>query len=120
MTNNETDNTKTLLYINGYTYSSPIVYVKEAVEWKIYYICRDYLGCITHMVNADGSLVQELNYDAWGRLRNPQTQEVYGVSAQPVLKLGRGYTGHEHLLLFGLVNMNACLYDPVFKYRLKK
>ena len=64
-------------------------------------------------MNADGTLAQELSYDAWGRLRNPQTQEVYGVSAQPVLKLGRGYTGHEHLSLFGLVNMNARLYDPV-------
>jgi RHS repeat-associated protein len=25
---------------------------------------------------------------------------------------GRGYTGHEHLLAFGLINMNARLYDP--------
>ena len=28
------------------------------------------------------------------------------------LLLGRGYTGHEHLPWFGLVNMNARLYDP--------
>ena len=27
--------------------------------------------------------------------------------------LGRGYTGHEHLAVFGLVNMNARLYDPI-------
>lgn len=27
--------------------------------------------------------------------------------------LGRGYTGHEHLTWFGLINMNARLYDPV-------
>ena len=101
----ETDDTKTLLYINDNAYSSPIVYVKESGQWKIYYICRDYLGSITHLVNADGTLAQELSYDAWGRLRNPQTQEVYGASAQPVLKLGRGYTGHEHLSLFGLVNI---------------
>lgn len=46
-------------------------------------------------------------------MRNPATQEVYGASEQPVLKLGRGYTGHEHLSLFGLVNMNARLYDPL-------
>ena len=26
--------------------------------------------------------------------------------------LGRGYTGHEHLDWFGLINMNARLYDP--------
>ncbi len=50
----------------GEVYSSPIVYVKEDVEWKIYYICRDYLGSITHLVNADGSLAQELSYNVWG------------------------------------------------------
>ncbi len=109
----ETDDTQSLLYIDGNAYSSPIVYVKEGGQWKIYYICRDYLGSITHLANADGSLAQELSYDAWGRLRNPATQEVYGESSQPTLKLGRGYTGHEHLSLFGLVNMNARLYDPV-------
>lgn len=27
--------------------------------------------------------------------------------------LGRGYTGHEHLTWFDLINMNARLYDPV-------
>ncbi|WP_454958591.1 hypothetical protein [Capnocytophaga sputigena] len=26
--------------------------------------------------------------------------------------LDRGYTGHEHLLSVGLINMNARLYDP--------
>ena len=27
--------------------------------------------------------------------------------------LGRGYSGHEYMPWFGLVNMNARLYDPV-------
>lgn len=31
---------------------------------------------------------------------------------EPELFLGRGYTGHEHLQWFGLINMNARLYDP--------
>ncbi len=31
----------------------------------------------------------------------------------PEPPLGRGYTGHEHLTAFGLVNMNARLYDPL-------
>ena len=99
------------LYLGGDTYSAPAVYVKEAGNWKIYYICRDYLGSITHVANADGSLKQELSYDAWGRLRNPATQVVYTPGSEPVLFLGRGYTGHEHLPWFGLVNMNARLYD---------
>jgi RHS repeat-associated protein len=79
---------------------------------NIYYICRDYLGSITHVANADGSLKQELSYDAWGRLRNPATQVAYDPGSEPVLFLGRGYTGHEYLPWFGLINMNARLYDP--------
>ncbi len=29
------------------------------------------------------------------------------------MKFDRGFTGHEHLEMFGLINMNARLYDPV-------
>ena len=79
---------------------------------KVYYIFRDYLGSITHIANSDGSLKQELSYDAWGRLRNPSTQEAYTSGSEPALFIGRGYTGHELLPWFGLVNMNARLYDP--------
>ena len=79
---------------------------------NIYYLCRDYLGSITHITNGSGSVVQELSYDAWGQLRNPTNQTVYTPGSAPDLFLGRGYTGHEHLSMFGLVNMNARLYDP--------
>lgn len=101
------------LYLGGDAYSAPAVYVKQGSSWNIYYLCRDYLGSITHIVNSAGSSVQELSYDAWGRLRNPVNQTLYSVGSEPVLFLGRGYTGHEHLTMFGLVNMNARLYDPV-------
>ena len=37
----------------------------------------------------------------------------YTPGSEPALFLGRGYTGHEHLAWFGLVNMNARLYDPL-------
>ena len=91
------------LYLGGDAYSAPAVYVKEAGLWKIYYICRDYLGSITHIANADGTLKAEYSYDAWGRLRNPATQAAYAPGSEPVLFLGRGYTGHEHLPLFIVV-----------------
>jgi RHS repeat-associated protein len=64
------------------------------------------------VANADGSLKAEYSYDAWGRLRNPATQTAYTPGSEPVLFLSRGYTGHEYLPWFGLVNMNARLYDP--------
>jgi RHS repeat-associated protein len=67
---------------------------------------------IYYVTNANGAVVQELSYDAWGRLRNPATQQTYTPGNEPNLYLGRGYTGHEHLPWFGPVNMNARLYDP--------
>lgn len=109
----QTSSSKEKLYLFGDFYNSGAVYIKEGSSKGIYYILRDYLGSITHIVDSNGALVQELSYDAWGRLRNPATQEVYTHEQQPALFLGRGYTGHEHLTQFGLVNMNARLYDPI-------
>lgn len=103
---------KEKLYLFGDFYDAPAVYVKENGSEKIYYILRDYLGSITQIVASDGTKVQELSYDAWGRLRNPTNQKIYASGEEPVLFLGRGYTGHEHLTQFGLINMNARLYDP--------
>ncbi|MFV0376510.1 MAG: RHS repeat-associated core domain-containing protein [Mangrovibacterium sp.] len=104
---------KEKLYLGGDAYSAPAVYVKQASgAWQLYYLCRDYLGSITHVANSSGSLIQELSYDAWGRLRDPATYTAYAPGAEPDLFLGRGYTGHEHLTWFGLVNMNGRLYDP--------
>ena len=57
--------------------------------------------------------MQELSYDAWGRMRDPDSYESYQPGDEPEIFLGRGYTGHEHLTHFGLINMNARLYDPV-------
>ena len=102
------------LYLGGDAYSAPAVYVKEGSgAWTFYNIGRDYLGNITHIATVDGTLVEENSYDPWGRLRNPETREIYSLGTEPELMLGRGYTGHEHLTWFGLINMNARLYDPV-------
>ena len=83
------------------------------VVWELHFIGRDYLGSITHIADSEGELVAEYSYDAWGRLRDPDTQELYGSGKEPELMLWRGFTGHEWLPWFGLYNMNARLYDPV-------
>ncbi len=102
------------LYLGGDAYSAPAVYVKEGSgAWTFYNVGRDYLGNITHIATSDGTLVEENSYDPWGRLRNPETKEIFALGTEPRLMLGRGYTGHEHLTWFGLINMNARLYDPV-------
>jgi len=101
------------LYLGGDVYTAPAVYVRDNnAGWQLHYICRDYLGSITQVTDGSGSLVQEMGYDAWGKLRVPNNMHVYTPDTEPELFLGRGYTGHEHLPYFGLINMNARLYDP--------
>ena len=56
-----------------------------------------------------GDAVERLNYNAWGRRRNPQTLSYDNVTAS----FDRGYTLHEHYDDFGLINMNGRLYDPL-------
>ena len=110
----EIDNSFTeRFYLGGDAYDALAVCVNDFGVDSTYYILRDYLGNITHIINEDGTLRQELSYDAWGRLRNPDTHQLYAVGKEPKLLLDRGYTGHEYLPWFGLVNMNARLYDPV-------
>ena len=107
---------KQKLYIGGDAYSAPAVIINQGSgnSWSFYYICRDYLGSMTHLVNISGIVESgnEYSYDAWGRLRNLSTHVAYTPGSEPALLLDRGYTGHEHLPQFGLINMNARLYDP--------
>ncbi|WP_300600771.1 FG-GAP-like repeat-containing protein [Niabella sp.] len=74
-------------------------------------VYTDYLGSILVVTNSSGTVVAEQNFDAWGRKRNPANWTYASVPSVPVW-LFRGYTGHEQLEAFGLINMNARLYDP--------
>ena len=105
---------KTVLWLGGSPYSAPAAMLKDygSDTWRLVHVLRDNLGSITHVVDTAGVVLQQMGYTAWGQLRDPQTGEAYGPDSQPELLLGRGYTGHEHLPWFGLVNMNARLYDP--------
>ena len=70
----------------------------------------DHLGSLTAVINAETDSVTRYSYNAWGRARDPQdwTRPYEGE-----LFAGRGYTGHEHLQAFSLINMNGRVYDPV-------
>lgn len=105
---------KEKLYLAGENYydASAVLVKDHTNSWKLYYIGRDYLGSITDIITEAGTKYASYNFDAWGRQRN-SSSHVYIPSGQEVeLFLGRGYSGHEHLKEFGLVNMNARLYDP--------
>ena len=56
------------------------------------------------------------NHDAFGRQRNPANWNDYTTIPSITLNgfvLDRGYTGHQHLKEFGIINMNGRLYDPI-------
>ena len=102
------------LWLGGGYYGAPVVLeVTDTMSYR--YVMRDHLGSITHVYTAEPipTLLQELSYDAWGRLRNLDTHEAYASDSIPTPILGRGYTGHRHIAGIGLIDMNARLYDPM-------
>jgi uncharacterized protein (TIGR02594 family) len=107
-------NVKKYTYIGGDAYTAPVMAVTQNGTTNYYYLLRDYLGSITHVVNTSNSVVAEYSYDAWGRMRNPATWVTYAPGQEPELTFaGRGFTGHEHLPWFKLINMNGRVYDPL-------
>jgi len=48
-----------------------------------------------------------------GRYRDPDTWKYIDFNTFAYYKIYRGYTGHEMLPQFGLINMNGRMYDPV-------
>jgi RHS repeat-associated protein len=77
-----------------------------------YYVYTDQIGSILKVTDATGAVVAAQNFDAWGRNRNPTDLSYSNIPAVPSW-LYRGYTGHEHLPNFNLINMNGRLYDPL-------
>ena len=68
-----------------------------------YYAHTDHLGSLRVLTKADKSIQTRCYYDAWGK-----RELVTGSNIT-----NRGFTMHEHLDEFNLINMNARLYDPL-------
>ncbi len=78
---------------------------------KLWHVNTDHLGSITYMIDADNSSnTKEYSFNAWGVQRNPDD---WMVSDPNPLYADKGFTGHEHLSDFVLINMNGRVYDPI-------
>ena len=75
------------------------------------YIYKDHLGSWTTITDDAGTILQEMSFDAWGNIRIPGLWTNGSYSG--LILYDRGFTGHEHLFSFGLINMNGRMYDPV-------
>lgn len=110
---NEDGVEKSWTFLSG-PYGVFAVVEKKDAEENLHYILKDHLGSWTTITDAEGIVEQELSYDAWGNLRDPETWYNH-TQADPVEApmFDRGYTGHEHMTAFGLINMNGRCYDPM-------
>lgn len=95
------------------------VYQDSAGVESFHYIHTDYLGSWLKITDDNGMVENRYSYDAWGRPRNPNTWQLLpstnnAQANQSALqpRFDRGYTGHEHMAGFALINMNGRLYDP--------
>jgi len=88
------------------------IYEIKGTATNMYYTYTDYLGSIVAITNSTGNIIESRNYDAWGLLRNPSTWAASNLLPSTYTITDRGYTGHEMLPKFGLINMNGRLYDP--------
>ena len=100
---------KSLTYLSGPMGVFAVV-VNNGTGDRLHYLYKDHLGSWSTITDDEGSIEQELSFDAWGNLRNPLNWS--GFYNGPLL-FDRGFTGHEHLWDFGLINMNGRMYDPI-------
>ncbi|WP_311441205.1 RHS repeat-associated core domain-containing protein [Hoylesella buccalis] len=87
-----------MYYLDGNT-----IAIRENGTVKNYLAFTDNLGSILSIMDDNGTKVFDASYDAWGK----QTVTLNTIG------LHRGYTGHEMLAEFDIINMNGRLYDPV-------
>ena len=77
----------------------------------MYFSYSDSQGSLIALVHDGGSVIQRFAYDPWGARRDPNNWNVK--DSRTSFIINRGYTGHEHLDAFGIINMNGRVYDPL-------
>ena len=117
-----------LYYISGSNGLCCIATMTGTVT-KFNYVYTDHLGSILKLTDSAGTIVGEQSFDAWGRERNYKNwskDTITQPNGSPFANINsaygfgnnsgwltRGFTGHEHLPQFNLINMNGRLYDPI-------
>ncbi|MCK9451228.1 MAG: RHS repeat-associated core domain-containing protein [Bacteroidales bacterium] len=80
-------------------------------DQQMHYVLKDHQGSLMGLADVDGRLVESYSYDAFGRRRNADNWSYNNITTSTITD--RGYTFHEHLDEFGLINMNGRVYDPL-------
>jgi RHS repeat-associated protein len=93
-------------------YLSEAVYIERSNGTSnFYHTYTDIIGSLTALVNENGTITERYAYDPWCKRRNPNNWAQTDTRTSWIIN--RGYTGHEHLDWFGIINMNGRVYDPL-------
>lgn len=87
------------------------VYVQNDGKDTLYYTHTDYQGNLIKVTNDKGNVMEQYAYDPWGLRRNPAVW--HEPDTRKSFLFDRGYTLHQHLDDFGLIDMNGRVYDPL-------
>ncbi len=79
----------------------------------INYLHRDNLGSVVAITDANGSLVERMSFDPWGKRRLVNWQPMGDITNFVASITTHGFTDHEHIDSMGLIHMNGRVYDPV-------
>jgi len=108
-----TGETKQLYYIKGPLGTIAVEEVSSVSGSATLYWHKDGQGSLQAITNQSGQLIEDLFYDPWGKRRNALDGSPIADNTTISTTLDRGYTGHEHIDLFSLINMNGRIQDPV-------
>jgi RHS repeat-associated protein len=78
---------------------------------SLLYAYSDFQGSLIALTDVSGNVVEKYAYDPWGARRNPTDWTQKDLRTKWITN--RGYTRHEHLDAFGIINMNGRVYDPL-------
>lgn len=87
------------------------IYDETANTKTLYHGYYDAQGSLIALTDNSGNVLARYAYDPWGK-RVAAINWNYSPTYTPTLNIDRGYTMHEHLDEFGLINMNGRVYDP--------
>ncbi|MCT4599039.1 MAG: FG-GAP-like repeat-containing protein [Vallitalea sp.] len=107
----ESENVVKLHYISGAN-GNVAVFVEEDGISSLHYLYTDHLGSVVAITDDEGVVENRFSYDAWGNRRNVDDWSLK-TDVDNNSFLTRGYTFHEHLDAFHLINMNGRVYDPM-------
>ena len=102
------------LFIRGVADVVAVKNVTDTAGIFVHYWHKDHQSSLQTISDENGEFLSDLFFDPWGLRRNPTN----GASLNPFKELpnesyDRGYTSHEHIDIFKLINMNGRIQDPV-------